>query len=600
MSAKEKSFYFFLVFTRSISSLLDILGIVLIAVITGLATTSFDPSQPPTLLGFTLPVVNQETLVILVLVVLGVFTLKALIAISLGKAISLFLAKLESEKATSIVNYFFSGSLNNLNRFDKGEIAWASMGSVSIAFNGLLNSLSTFISEGMLLVLVTVTLFLANPIASVYVVIYFGLIIVIIQLAIGKALKNAGQDLSEGSIASMMAIDNSVSAFREIAVFNKRPYFLQAFTDARWRMARSNSTTMFLNGMPRYVVETALMLGVVLFVGVQFLSGQLASGLITIGVFLTGGVRIMASLLPLQNALAGVKTQVEQSRLAHQILTEITESETGGQHLSENDQDIIDVNTEKGALGVSMKNVSFRYPDAASDALKNITLRIEPGSHVAFIGPSGAGKTTIVDLILGLLEPTSGELEVGGVKHNHHSLIEKGLVSYVPQSPGIVSGSIAENVAIGTPVDKIDSARLWKALEASHLSEFVNSLQEREFTSVGNQADSLSGGQIQRIGLARALYTNPKLIVLDEATSALDARSEAFITDSLNKLDADTTIVIIAHRLSTVKNADNVFVIDNGELTASGSFTYLRENVPMVAEYVQLMSLEPRENESSS
>lgn len=600
MSAKEKSFYFFLVFTRSISSLLDILGIVLIAVITGLATTSFDPSQPPTLLGFTLPVVNQETLVILVLVVLGVFTLKALIAISLGKAISLFLAKLESEKATSIVNYFFSGSLNNLNRFDKGEIAWASMGSVSIAFNGLLNSLSTFISEGMLLVLVTVTLFLANPIASVYVVIYFGLIIVIIQLAIGKALKNAGQDLSEGSIASMMAIDNSVSAFREIAVFNKRPYFLQAFTDARRRMARSNSTTMFLNGMPRYVVETALMLGVVLFVGVQFLSGQLASGLITIGVFLTGGVRIMASLLPLQNALAGVKTQVEQSRLAHQILTEITESETGGQHLSENDQDIIDVNTEKGALGVSMKNVSFRYPDAASDALKNITLRIEPGSHVAFIGPSGAGKTTIVDLILGLLEPTSGELEVGGVKHNHHSLIEKGLVSYVPQSPGIVSGSIAENVAIGTPVDKIDSARLWKALEASHLSEFVNSLQEREFTSVGNQADSLSGGQIQRIGLARALYTNPKLIVLDEATSALDARSEAFITDSLNKLDADTTIVIIAHRLSTVKNADNVFVIDNGELTASGSFTYLRENVPMVAEYVQLMSLEPRENESSS
>lgn len=592
MSIKEKVIYFFLVFTRAFSSFLDVLGIVLIAVITGLAAASFDTKEPPALLGFQLPIVTQETLVLLVLAVLGVFTVKAAVAISLGKAIATFLAKLESEKAREIANFFFSGSLSNLNRFDKGEITWASMGSATIAFNGLLTSLSTFISEGLLLILVTVTLFIADPVASMFVVIYFGLIIAIIQLAIGKALKMAGRDLSEGSIASMVAIEDSVSAFREIAVLNKKDFFLKAFSEARTRTARSNSIIIFLGGMPRYVVETALMLGVVIFVGYQFLTGQLATGLITVGVFLTGGVRIMASLLPLQNAIANVKIQVEQSQLAHQVLGEVKKSTVTSSPPSTTKSEVSGLGIVNNTIGVSMRNVSFSYPDSDSLAIKNVSLEITPGSHVALIGPSGAGKTTIVDLILGLLEPTDGVLEVGGVKNNHRSLIEKGLVSYVPQSPGIVSGTIAENVALGISVNQIDAELVWEALHVSHLDEFVKSLPKGIFSSVGNQADALSGGQIQRLGLARALYNKPKLIILDEATSALDAKSESFISESLKDLGKDVTVIVIAHRLSTVQKSDKVFVIDGGKLAAAGTFSFLRENVPMIAEYVKLMSFD--------
>ncbi|MDH6256038.1 ABC transporter ATP-binding protein [Aurantimicrobium minutum] len=593
MSLRQRVIYFALVTSRAFSSLLDIAGIALIGVLTGLAASNLDPGKPLVILGLELPAVSEQTLIKLVLLVLLVFALKAGMAIALARIISIFLARIESSKAAEIARYLFSGNLSNLQRFNKGEITWSAMGSVTYAFSGLLTSLSTFISEGTLLILVAITFFLIDPIASVFVFAYFAGIIGIIQFAVGKALKKAGVDSAEGNTESMTILDDTIGAFREITIFNKQEFFIDKFTDARTKISNSTGTVSFLSGMPRYVVETALMLGVVLFVGFQFLTGQLATGLVTVGVFLTGGVRVMASLLPLQNALANVKIQVEMSALAQSVLSEAELEQTSTKSsYQETDSETSLLQIAHTPLSVEMNNLSFTYPGASSPAVTDISLKIEGGQHVAIIGPSGAGKTTLVDLILGLMEPTKGKLTVGGIGSNHHSLIEMGLVSYVPQRPGIVSGTIAENVALGTALNEIDENRVLLALSSAHLLEFVNSLPDGIFTSVGSQADSLSGGQIQRLGLARALYTNPKLIVLDEATSALDAGSEAFISESLSKLGKDVTVIVIAHRLSTVQHSDSVFVVDQGKVIASGSFSHLRKTVPMVAEYVKLMSFD--------
>jgi ATP-binding cassette subfamily C protein len=306
----------------------------------------------------------------------------------------------------------------------------------------------------------------------------------------------------------------------------------------------------------------------------------------------------MASLLPLQNSAATAKTQAEQSLLAHQLLDEI--AATSGRVTPEAvTPDAVTplapsrkstTQRSGSGLSVTLKKVDFRYPGARTSALKKISLAIEAGQHVAFIGPSGAGKTTLVDLILGLLEPTAGTVQIGSQVLEGRQLLPENLVAYVPQSPGMVSGTIAENVALGTPVEQIDSDRVVEALRTAHLSDFVESLPEGILTPVGSQGNSLSGGQIQRLGLARALYVKPKLIILDEATSALDASSEAFISQSLKELGDDVTVIVIAHRLSTVQHADVVFVVDGGEIVASGSFSHLRKTVPMVAEYVRLMS----------
>lgn len=593
MSSRQRAIFFTLVAARAFSGLLDVLGLALIAIITGLAASSLSPDEPISIMGFELPSVSQETLLLLVIGVLLVFAFKALIAITIGKAIAVFLARVESQKATEVASFLVSGNLSNLHRFSRGEIVWAAMGSTSSAFSGLLTNISIFVAEGTLLVLIAAAFFLADPIASIFVFVYFAGIVVMIQGLVSRASKRAGIGAAEGAAESMVTLDDTLNAYREITVANKQHFYSAKFGKSRARMAASNGTATFLTGMPRYIVETSLMLGVVIFVGFQFLTGQLATGLVTVGVFLTGGVRIMAALLPLQNALVGTKIQVEQSQLALQVLSEAAETApqlTGNSLEAKVTAEGSLCETE--ALGVTMKDVCFTYPGASNMAIDSVTLTIKAGQHVAFIGPSGAGKTTLADLILGLIEPSSGELQVGGEAVTHHRLIERGLVAYVPQKPGMVTGTLAENVALGMELADIDLDRVMRAIEAAHLTEFVNSLPDGIHSSVGNQADALSGGQIQRLGLARALYNTPKLIVLDEATSALDAGAEASISDSIAQLGEDVTVIVIAHRLSTVQHSDEVFVVDAGKIIASGTFSHLRKTVPMVAEYVRLMSFD--------
>lgn len=593
MSRRERVIFLVLVLLKALSGLLDLAGIALIGLLSGIAASTVVSDEPFTVSGFTLPIATDQTLMILVVIILVVFAVKAALAIFLGKVISSYIANVESEKSLDIARFIFSGTLGEVQTMSKGEIQYAVTGSTFAAYTGLLTSVSTLVSEGFLLILVAVAFVIVDPMATLFVALYFGAIIILIQIVIGNSLKRAGQNLSTGSMDSAMSVNDVVDSFREISVFHKQEYFLQIFKRGRVKLSQSNAMLFFLGSMPRYIVETFLMLGVVVFVGWQFASGQLASGLVTVGVFVTGGVRIMASLLPLQNAVASIKTQTEQSALAHKLLAEAHDSAKS--RVAQADQLIdgaaLDV-LHSGGLSVDINHVTFTYAGADSAALRDINLHVKPGQHVALVGPSGAGKTTIVDLMLGLISPEQGTVATSGFDPREVVRAVPGLISYVPQSPGIVSGTIAENIALGVAKSEIDDEKLRSCIEAAYLGDFIDSLPEGVNTSVGKQADALSGGQIQRLGLARALYEKPRLIILDEATSALDAASEAFVSQSLSNLGDDVTVIVIAHRLSTVQHSDVVFVVEDGRISASGKFNELRESVPMIAEYVKLMSFD--------
>lgn len=595
LTKRERVTYFFLIGLRALAGLLDVFGILLIGFLAGIGATQLgDPSAPTTkFLGFELPKLDEQALVWLVLFVLAVFVAKALLAITLTKALTAFIAKVESENALKIASYVLNSSLSEVQKLSKAEVQWAVTGSTTFAFTGLLNSVATLITESILLVLVGATFIFVDPVAAVAVTAYFALVILLIQFVIGKSLKRAGTDSAEGTVDSTRAINDTLDTFREISVLSKQELFLDRFDIARTRVARSGGMMAFLGGMPRYVVETSLILGVVLFVGVLFLTGQLATGLVTIGVFLTGGVRIMASLLPLQNAVAQMTNHVEQSKLAHRLLalaeTDLaTTAATKAQPVPELAM------SKDGGLAVVVDDVDFTHTGNEERTLHSISLTVTAGSHVAFIGPSGAGKTTLVDLLLGLVKPDSGSVRIGDVEPSLLRTSTPGLISYVPQKPGIVTGTIAENIALGVEPDLIDYERIAEVIDDAHLGEFIASLPDGVQTSVGKQADALSGGQVQRLGLARALYTRPRLLILDEATSALDAGSEAFVSASLSKLGKGVTVIVIAHRLSTVQHSDVVHVVEDGRITASGKFSALRKTVPMVAEYVKLMSFEDK------
>lgn len=235
------------------------------------------------------------------------------------------------------------------------------------------------------------------------------------------------------------------------------------------------------------------------------------------------------------------------------------------------------------SIEVVAQNVFFSYESGADFQLSDISFEISGGTFAAIIGPSGAGKSTIFDLILGVCEPSEGIMSLQGMEPASFIMSHPGKVAFVPQFPPIVSGSLLENVALGSPVDEVDSDRAFQCLQQVGLDFTGKSM---------TQPKGLSGGQLQRLGIARALYTQPKLLLLDEPTSALDADNENLVMSSLNLLRGSCTVVVIAHRLSTIKNADNVLVLEQGRITDSGSFAELQISSMLVARQTELLSFD--------
>jgi ABC-type multidrug transport system fused ATPase/permease subunit len=270
--------------------------------------------------------------------------------------------------------------------------------------------------------------------------------------------------------------------------------------------------------------------------------------------------------------------------------TTILSSEIGYKTISEESYDVSSRQSDFEPT-VKITNLNYRYPSGKEKAIFDVNLEIKAGQFVALVGPSGAGKSTLVDLILGILQPDTGEIKISNA--NPQYAIEKwpGEIAYVPQNVLMVDGTIAENVALGFKVSQYVEDDIYDALEIADLKEFVSSLPDGINTNVGELGNKISGGQRQRIGIARAVFTKPLLLILDEATSALDGISEENISSSIFKLRGKSTVVVVAHRLSSIKNADILYYFDKGKLISAGNFTELVSTIPDFARQAAQMTL---------
>jgi ATP-binding cassette subfamily C protein len=543
--------------------------------------------------GITLDIRTPGVLLTVMAAIAAFFLLKAALSVALIRTTAFFLANIEIKNATEIAQFLFTGGLSELRQYSKSEVQFAVTGSTNVTFSGVLGSAGMLVTESALLMFMFGLFVFVDPVAAVAITIYFLVVIGIFQFLSSARIQQSGKDFAEGSVDVTQVSLDMFEAFREISVLMKQFFFLERFTSARKVYAYGDAQVRFLMAIPRYFVETALALGALAFVAWQLARGEVSDGLVTAGVFLAGGVRMMAALLPLQNAVLALKNQVEQAKLGQEILGKSRTSKEQIAAVLESSQDsVFAYQDSDSGVRVELADVTFTHQGSDKTAIRGVSFVIEPGSYVAMVGPSGAGKTTLADLILGLNSPQEGAVNVDGISARQLRESRPGLMAYVPQRPGLVSGTLLENIALGLPQEAVDLERVQGALQKARLEEFVNELPKGVHTRLGKNVDSLSGGQTQRLGLARALYTNPKLIVLDEATSALDAEAEASISESIRNIGADTTVIVIAHRLSTVQRADVVHVIDEGRLVASGTFKELRRTVPMIQEYVRLMSFD--------
>jgi len=593
LNKNEKAFFLLRVLFRLALNGLDIVAVGLMGLL-GAITASGISGQTLEILGFSIPAPNATNVITLVASVAVLFILKGGLAIVFARWTAIFLAGIEIKNSAKVTRYLFSGSLTRLKKYSRAEIGFLVETSVNATFSGVLGSMTTLLIESTLFVSIFVMFLIVDWFAALAIAAYFALLVFVLQLTTARRYMQSGRNLRQGSIEAGGSILEMVDAFREIAVLSKQNYFLTRYIEGRKLSARTGVTVQILKSLPRYIAEAGLIVGALGFVVWQLSRGSLSEGLLALGIFLGGSFRMMGAILPLQALWNDLRITQAWVQMAQEILVTLRDdpelldssiySETkvlGHAALSEE---------VGGPIDVVLESVYFTHLDKRTPTINDVSLTVRAGSYVALVGPSGAGKTTLIDLFLGLYDPDSGNVQVGGLDPRELREQRPGLISYVPQRPGLVSGSIANNVALGLPEDQIDEARVREALHKAQLGDFVESLPQGIHSSLGAHSDSLSGGQIQRLGVARALYTRPRLIILDEATSALDAATEASVAASIKNVGGETTVIVIAHRLSTIQDADQVHVLVDGRIVSSGTFTQVRKNVPMVEEYVKLMS----------
>lgn len=455
--------------------------------------------------------------------------------------------------------------------------------SVAITVSTFLLPGAMLIGEAASLVAVIVVLAFAQPLVAAITLVYLGAIGLVLYFWIARHARIAGRVTLTYALKNSRLITEMVGALKEITLREKFSEVSQFVSANRFKTTQARANVQFLGQVPRFVLDSGVVGGFLIIGGAAFLIGGTPMALTAVALFGLAGFRMAPSVIRFQTIISQMTST---SSHAVRVLDEIDATEEAA-HLAL-PKETAEFPDQPHAIEV--RDMHFRYSGAETDAIKNVTLKIPFGQTVAFVGESGSGKSTMIDLLLGLLAPTSGTLTVDDIPLIALQNQWRSRVGYVPQEVSIFDGTIAQNVAL-TWTEDFDTDQVRGALDRAQLLPLVTLREGGIESRVGERGLSLSGGQKQRLGIARALYSEPRVLVMDEATSALDAETEAAITSSINALKGETTVILVAHRLSTVRNADCIFYLDHGELVAQGTFDELVRSVERFERQARLSGL---------
>ena len=572
---------------------LDLLGVALIGVVGALAVSGVQSQKPGNRVSAVLNFIGldgfdfQTQTALLGLTAGLILVGRTVLSVFFTRKALFFLGRRGAAISANLTSRVLAQSLLAVQQRTSQETLYALTSGVGSITLGLLGSVVTMASDVSLLVVLAIGLVVVDPTVAISSFLFFMLIAVILHRVMSGRAMRLGTKQSELSIQSNEKIVEVLSSYRESLVRNRRSYYAQQIGKIRFDLANVNAELAFMPNVSKYILETTVVLGALLLSAAQFLLQDAGHAVGTLAIFLAAGTRIAPAILRVQQGLLSIRSSAGSAlptldlaeSLANIKASEVKESET------------LETEHEGFSGSIDIRDATFTYPGKSEPAISNVSLRVNPGSFVAFVGPSGAGKTTIVDILLGILPPQSGSVQISDV--DPMSAITKwpGAIAYVPQDVAIASGSFRENIALGFPIELASDEAVLTPLQVAHLDDFVLSTPHGLDTEVGERGAKVSGGQRQRLGIARALFTKPKLLVLDEATSALDAETESNVSLAISSLRGNTTVVMIAHRLATVRNADLVVYLDQGQALAQGTFDEVRAAVPDFDRQAQLLGL---------
>ena len=465
--------------------------------------------------------------------------------------------------------YLFEPYEFHLNR-NSSDLGKNILSEVSRMVDGVIMNVLSIIAKTVVSAFMIIMLVIVDPIMALSIIVVVGGSYLIIYKLLRNRLDFLGTKTTQFVFKKFKAVNEAIGGVKEIKLRSAEKLFIQNFFKPSKRNALYAAQATALAYFPRYVLETVAFGGLVSIVIILMSMGQSSSQVIPVlALYALAGYRLLPALQTIYQGFTTLRFNLPVLDIIYADLL--------------GEKNIITQDFTPPPLDISstakLINISYNYPNSEKKVLDKVNLLIEKNTTIALVGSTGAGKTTLVDLILGLVSPQKGKMSIDGLDINKENLRSwQKNISYVPQSIYLTDNTISNNIAFSVSPEKINLEQVYKAAEMAQLDDFISTLPNKYNTIVGENGVRLSGGQRQRIGIARALYTNPKLLVLDEATSALDGITENIIIETVDNLAHKMTIIIVTHRLTTIKGCDIIYLMKNGKIVNSGSYKELLDS----------------------
>lgn len=589
---KEKRKLYALTFLQSILGLLDVIGVALVGIIGMLAINGYlsISSQGLTsdaiqLLGISSLAMKSQVAVLSALTVI-LFLVKTGLTLLTSRKLFFLLANIAGNMSSSLVEIVLSNDLNVLRKRRSQDALFSLTGGINLILVGFVGGALSLIADLVLVFFLGLSLFFVQPLIMLATLFLFFSVAYVTYRKTNKKISKLATRETKLAIESNENILNIFQGFREIHARGVRRHFINQIGQERLNLSNITAELTFLPTLGKYAIEVTLILSTVLVATLQFSVSNVVNSVGVFSVFLAASGRIAPASLRLQQGFSLMRRNISSARSSLEYIEYLRIQSSVETPIAK-----FNTNHQGFKSNIELRDVSFKFQDSEKPTLKDVNLEIAEGEFLAIIGPTGSGKSTLVDLILGLYPANKGSVRISGSPPSQVLNDWPGAVGYVPQQVSLSGNTVRDFLTMGFQNEEISDNLLWSSLTTAQIEKFVSELPEGLDSEIGEQGNKLSGGQKQRLGIARALVTQPKLIILDESTSALDSITELEISKAISNLRGSRTLIVIAHRLSTVKNADRVVYLVDGEIKSLGSFDVVRRSVPELEQIILSSSM---------
>jgi ATP-binding cassette, subfamily B, bacterial PglK len=583
LSSRDRKWLVVMASIQALIGLLDLVGIVFLGALSSVVLNGLSSRSYGDRLGQFLALLKIENndfnfqILFLASVAIGAIFSRILLSVYLSRRILTFLSIRSAHVSRRMFQKMLEEGLDFIKRRTALNSQFAINRGIDLIMVGCLGILMTLLADALSLTFIFFGLLVIDPKFALALVLAFSLLGTLLHVVLRKKTERVARDKTTFEIASNQKIQDTLLTFREVHVRNQQSLAIREFSELRLKSAKAIADSMFLPSVPKFVFESTVIVAAVFMGLFQLLANDVFRAISTLTIFLAAGTRVAPGMLRIQQGFMALKSNLGQTSPTLEILTELKINNLDSLNIRARTPLISPTKSNAKNL-ISFENVNYERSTSPRFLLKDLTFFVRKGEFVALTGRSGSGKSTIIDLMLGLLEPTTGKISIRGLSPRLAISEFQNEISYIPQDVHIFPGTVRENIQVGMGDQEVSDSKIWKVLSQVQLKNHIKSMSKGLDSQLGEFGNVLSGGQRQRIGIARALLSSPKILVMDESTSALDSETEDSILKVLKNLQPRLTIVAIAHKLSTLVNSDRIIYVAEGRIEAQGTFKEVLKN----------------------